>query len=259
VDSNLDISIFQIDLAFKDKEQNLNLIDNLSEKILSSDILLLPEMFNTSFITNDISIAEKMDGPTVQWMKNLARKKNATVVGTILVQEEELFFNRLLWVNKNGDIQYYDKCHLFSLANEDKLITKGKNKIVINEKGWNICPLICYDLRFPVFCRNQDDYDVLIFLSSWPEKRIDAWDALLKARSIENQCVTIGVNRVGKDPAGFLFPGHSLVFDSLGNELLDMQGKKNTVQQVVLSKEKLDLERRQLKFLNDRDGFTIYQ
>ena len=257
MDSNLDVSIFQIDLAHKDKEQNLNLIDKLSDHISSSDILLLPEMFNTSFITNDISIAEEMDGPTMRWMKNLAKKKSASVVGTILIKEDELYYNRLLWVNKNGGVQYYDKSHLFSLAKEDKYITKGKNKIIVNENGFNICPLICYDIRFPVFCRNQDEYDVLIFLSSWPEKRIDAWDTLLKARSIENQCYTIGVNRVGRDFSGYLFPGHSLVFDGLGNSLLDMADNKNIVQQVVLSKDKLQLQRRQLKFLNDRDKFVI--
>ena len=129
VDSNLDVSIFQIDLAHKDKEQNLNLIDKLSDfHISSSDILLLPEMFNTSFITNDISIAEEMDGPTIRWMKNLAKKKSASVVGTILIKENELYYNRLLWVNKNGGVQYYDKSHLFSLAKEDKYITKGKIK-----------------------------------------------------------------------------------------------------------------------------------
>jgi len=259
VDSNLDVSIFQIDLAYKDKEQNLNLIDKLSDQILSSDILFLPEMFNTSYITNDVSIAEEMDGSTIQWMKYLAKKKSASVVGTILVKEDEFYYNRLLWVNKNGNIQYYDKCHLFTLANEDKFIKKGKNKIIVNENGFNICPLICYDIRFPVFCRNQDEYDVLIFLSSWPEKRIDAWDTLLKARSIENQCFTIGVNRVGRDLSGYFFPGHSLVFDGMGNLLLDMKNNKNTVRQVVLSKDKLLLQRRQLKFLNDRDRFFINQ
>ena len=143
------------------------------------------------------------------------------------------------------------------MAKEDKIFTKGKEKIIINEKGWNICPLICYDIRFPVFCRNKEEYDVLIFLSSWPEKRIEAWDTLLKARAIENQCYSIGVNRVGKDNSGFLFPGHSLVFNSLGDIMLDLKDQKNTVKNVALSKNDLILQRRQLSFLKDRDNFTI--
>ena len=254
---NLDISIFQIDLAYKDKRKNYNTIDLLADKINETDVILLPEMFNTSFIPSDITLAEEMSGATVNWMKSLSKRKNASVVGTLMIKENNLYYNRLVWVSKNGDIYTYDKCHLFSLAKEERTLTKGNNKIIIKENGWSICPLICYDIRFPVFCRNQDEYDVLIFLSSWPEKRISAWDTLLKARAIENQCFTIGVNRVGADLSGVLFPGHSLVYDSFGKILLDCSGQKNTVKKVVLSKEKLQLQRRQMNFLKDRDLFTI--
>ena len=243
--------------GYKDKQKNLSNIDSLANDITNTDIILLPEMFNTSFITNDTSLAEAMDGPTITWMQKLAKKKKASVAGTLIVKDKGCFYNRLVWVRKDQTLLHYDKCHLFSLAKEDKYITKGKNKIIVNQNGFKICPLICYDIRFPVFCRNQDEYDVLIFLSSWPEKRIDAWDTLLKARSIENQCFTIGVNRVGRDFSGYLFPGHSLVFDGLGNPLLDMADNKNMVRQIVLSKDKLQLQRRQLKFLNDRDSFII--
>ena len=254
---NLDISIFQIDLAYKDKSKNYNTIDLLAEKINETDVILLPEMFNTSFIPSDITLAEEMSGTTVNWMKSLSKRKNASVAGTLMIKENNLYYNRLVWVSKNGDIYTYDKCHLFSLAKEDRALTKGNKKIIIKENGWSICPLICYDIRFPVFCRNKDEYDILIFLSSWPEKRISAWDTLLKARAIENQCFTIGVNRVGEDLSGVLFPGHSLVYDSFGKILLDCSGKKNTVKKVVLSKEKLLLQRRQMNFLKDRDLFTI--
>ena len=254
---NLDISIFQIDLAYKDKRKNYNTIDLLADKINETDVILLPEMFNTSFIPSDITLAEEMSGATVNWMKSLSKRKNASVGGTLMIKENNLYYNRLVWVSKNGDIYTYDKCHLFSLAKEERTLTKGNNKIIIKENGWSICPLICYDIRFPVFCRNQDEYDILIFLSSWPEKRISAWDTLLKARAIENQCFTIGVNRVGEDLSGILFPGHSLVYDSFGKILLDCSGQKNTVKKVVLSKEKLQLQRRQMNFLKDRDLFTI--
>jgi len=257
VNSNLEISIFQIDLAYKDKSKNYNTIDLLSEKINKTDIILLPEMFNTSFVPSDVSLAEKMNGPSIKWMKSLSERKNASVVATLMIEENDQFYNRLVWVSKYGEIYTYDKCHLFSLAKEDHTLTKGTSKIIISENGWNICPLICYDIRFPVFCRNKDEYDILIFLSSWPEKRISAWDTLLKARAIENQCFTIGVNRVGEDLSGVLFPGHSLVYDSFGKILLDCSGKKNTVKKVVLSKEKLLLQRRQMNFLKDRDLFTI--
>ena len=256
-DTNLQLSIFQIDLAYKDKQKNLSNIDSLANNITNTDIILLPEMFNTSFITNDTSLAEAMDGPTITWMQKLAKTKKASVAGTLIVKDKGCFYNRLVWVRKDQTLLHYDKCHLFSLAKEDKIFTKGKEKIIINEKGWNICPLICYDIRFPVFCRNKEEYDVLIFLSSWPEKRIEAWDTLLKARAIENQCYSIGVNRVGKDDSGFLFPGHSLVFNGLGDIMLDLKDQKNTVKKIVLSKDDLSLQRRQLSFLKDRDNFTI--
>ena len=259
MESKLDISIFQIDLAYKDKEANLNLIKKLSNKISKTDLILLPEMFNTSFITDDINISEDMNGPTVSWMRSLAEHKKCSVAGTILIKQENHFYNRLIWVNNDQQIFYYDKSHLFSLANEDKHISKGKNKIIINLNGWKICPLICYDIRFPVFCRNTENYDVLIFLSSWPEKRIDAWDVLLKARSIENQCYAIGVNRTGKDNNGFLFPGHSSVYDSLGNTLLDLSTERNVVKKITLDKNELSLRRRQLQFLKDMDDFKISQ
>ena len=257
MNSNLEISIFQIDLAYKDKLKNYNTIDLLSEKINKTDIILLPEMFNTSFVPSDISLAEKMDGQSIKWMKSLSKRKNASVVATLMIEENDQFYNRLVWVSKYGEIYTYDKCHLFSLAKEDYTLTKGTSKIIISENGWNICPLICYDIRFPVFCRNQDDYDLLIFLSSWPEKRINAWDTLLKARAIESQCFTIGVNRGGEDPSGNLFPGHSLAFDSFGNRIVDLSNKKNTIKNVILSKDKLILQRRQMNFLKDRDLFTI--
>ena len=163
MNSNLEISIFQIDLAYKDKSKNYNTIDLLSEKINKTDIILLPEMFNTSFVPSDISLAEKMDGPSIKWMKSLSKRKNASVVATLMIEENDQFYNRLVWVSKYGEIYTYDKCHLFSLAKEDYTLTKGTSKIIISENGWNICPLICYDIRFPVFCRNQDDYDLLIF------------------------------------------------------------------------------------------------
>ena len=174
-----------------------------------------------------------------------------------MVQENGKVYNRLLWISKNGEISTYDKRHLFSLIKENETLSKGKDRLIIEEEGWKICPLICYDLRFPVFSRNDEDYDLLIYLANWPIKRIDAWDTLLKARSIENQCYTIGVNRVGEDGNKVPFNGHSKVVDAFGKEVLSSTENKEEVLQIEISLDDLKLKRRQLNFLQDRDNFKL--
>lgn len=254
----LEISIVQTDLISKEKKKNLLKIESILSDLKSTDIILLPEMFNTAFCPLEVNLAEKMSGPTIKWMKSISEQKQCSIAGTLMINENNKIYNRLVWLNKNGEVFCYDKVHLFSLAKEDTLLSKGSKKIIINDYGWKICPMICYDIRFPVFCRNQNEYDLLIFLSSWPSKRIKAWDTLLQARAIENQAYTAGVNRVGKDENSFEFPGHSSCFDGLGNSLLELRQEKDIVKTVVISKEKLTLQRRQLKFLNDQDNFTIH-
>ena len=172
-------------------------------------------------------------------------------------KENGKVYNRLVWISKKGDMYTYDKYHLFSLIKEEKSITKGEGRLIVEIEGWKICPLICYDLRFPVFSRNNVDYDLLIYLASWPINRIDSWDTLLKARAIENQAYTIGVNRVGEDGNGIPFNGHSKVFDVLGKELLSATENKEEVLQINLSLDDLKLKRRQMNFLQDRDEFTL--
>ena len=162
-----------------------------------------------------------------------------------------------IWISKNGIIKTYDKHHLFSLIKEEETIAKGEGRLIVDEEGWKICPLICYDLRFPVFSRNNVDYDILIYLANWPVKRIDVWNTLLKARAIENQCYTIGVNRVGKDGNGVSFNGHSKVFDAFGKELFSASENKEEVLQIKISLDDLKLKRRQINFLQDRDEFTL--
>ena len=173
------------------------------------------------------------------------------------IRDRNKIFNRLVWISKNGTIYTYDKHHLFSLIKEEKYISKGKDRLIIELEGWKICPLICYDLRFPVFSRNDVEYDILIYLANWPVKRINAWDALLKARSIENQCYTIGVNRVGADANKILFNGHSKVFDAFGKELFSAVENKEEVLQFEISLDDLKLKRRQMNFLQDRDNFSL--
>ena len=194
---------------------------------------------------------------TISWMKAITKQKNCAITGTLMVKENGKVYNRLVWVLKNGEIDIYDKHHLFSLLKEERHIAKGAGRLIVEADRWKICPLICYDLRFPVFSRNNVDYDILIYLANWPVKRIDAWDTLLKARAIENQAYTIGVNRVGEDGNGIPFNGHSKVFDTLGKELLSATENKEEILQINLSLDDLKLKRRQMNFLQDRDDFIL--
>jgi len=255
--NSLNITLIQTSLFWENVEKNLYHFDKLISEISDTDIILLPEMFNTAFCPKSNHLAETMEGETVSWMKEIAKNKNSAIAGTLMVKEGARVFNRLVWISKNGTIHTYDKHHLFSLIKEERYISKGTGRLIIEEDGWRICPLICYDLRFPVFSRNDVDYDLLIYLANWPIKRIDAWDTLLKARSIENQCYTIGVNRVGEDGNGIPFNGHSKVFDAFGKELLSATENKEEILQIEISLDDLKLKRRQMNFLQDRDDFTL--
>ncbi len=254
---NLNITLIQSNLFWKDVDANLAHFDNLLSSLKETDIILLPEMFNTSFCLASTDLSENMKGKTISWMKEIVKKNNCAVAGTLMVVENGKVYNRLVWILKNGVIHTYDKRHLFSLLKEEMYIEKGVERLLVDIDGWRICPLICYDLRFPVFSRNNVDYDILIYLANWPVKRIDAWDTLLKAGAIENQAYTIGVNRVGDDGNGISFNGHSKVFDAFGKELLSATENRVEVLQINLSRDNLKLKRRQMNFLQDRDRFTL--
>jgi len=253
----LNITLIQSNLFWEDVDANLSHFDNLLSDVKETDIILLPEMFNTAFCLESNHLAETMEGKTISWMKGIAKQKNCVITGTLMVKENGKVYNRLVWISKKRDMYTYDKYHLFSLIKEEKSITKGEERLIVEIEGWKICPLICYDLRFPVFSRNNVDYDLLIYLASWPINRIDSWDTLLKARAIENQCYTIGVNRIGEDGNGFHFNGHSSVFDAFGKELLAATENKEEILQINLSLDDLKLKRRQMNFLKDRDEFTL--
>jgi len=254
---NLNCSLIQSNIFWENVDKNLLHFEKLISKIAETDIILLPEMFNTAFCPKSSHLAQTMEGKTINWMREISKQKNCSIAGTLMVIEKNKVFNRLVWISEKGEIHTYDKHHLFSLIKEERYISKGNGRLIIEEKGWKICPLICYDLRFPVFSRNNMDYDLLIYLANWPIKRIDAWHTLLKARSIENQCYTIGVNRVGEDGNGVPFNGHSLVFDAFGKELFSASENKEEVLQIILSLDDLKLKRRQMNFLQDRDDFTL--
>ena len=256
--NRLKIAGIQADLIWENSNQNCMLF---KEKInaLDSDIdlIVLPEMFTTGFTMNPEKVAEKMNGFSVSWMQNIALEKQVAICGSLVISENNKFYNRLVFVHPSGEIETYNKRHSFSLAGEDKVYTSGNKKLIINYKGWKICPLICYDLRFPVWSRNTDNYDLLIYMANWPVTRIKAWDTLLKARSIENMCYSIGVNRIGKDANNYEYSGNSIIVDFLGEEISSIEKSKNGIISATLDKNKQDNKRNKLGFLKDKDKFTL--
>lgn len=254
----LHVVAIQANLIWENSEANLQSFQNTINCLDSNvDLVVLPEMFSTGFTMNPKPVAQKMDGTTISWMKELAIKKEIALVGSVVIEEEGNFYNRAVFVHPNGQIETYDKRHSFSLAGEDEKYTSGKNKLIVDYKGWKIFPLICYDLRFPVWSRYQDDYDVLLYMANWPKPRIFAWDSLLKARAIENMSYCIGVNRVGKDASGHEYIGHTSAYDYLGNQMASVEEAKEGILQCVLLKSELNKTRKKLNFLEDRDQFQI--
>jgi predicted amidohydrolase len=205
---------------------------------------------------NPKAVAETMQGETVSWLQHLAKAKDCAITGSLVIEENGNYYNRLVFVFPTGEIKTYDKRHLFSLAGENEFYAAGKDKLILEYKGYKICPLICYDLRFPVFSRNVENYDVLLYVANWPKPRVNAWDILLKARSVENMCYTIGVNRIGKDHNHHEYIGHTQVIDFLGEYVLEPQ-EADAVFIVELNKAKLLETRKKLAFLNDKDNFQL--
>lgn len=251
------IAIIQSDLIWEDPNANRaqfeQKINTISQNI---DLIVLPEMFSTGFTMFPESLAETMQGATVNWMSDVAKTKQVAICGSLIIEEDNKCYNRFVFVHSNGKIDSYDKRHLFSLAGEDKQYSKGSAKVIIDYMGWKIFPQVCYDLRFPVFSRNDVDYDLLIYVANWPKVRIYAWDILLKARAIENMSLVIGVNRIGLDGNMHEYVGHSQVLDELGNSILDANEEPG-VFIATLDKIKMLQTREKLNFLKDKDDFLI--
>ena len=256
--NELNIVGIQSSIVWEKPAANLEYFDQQISKLPSTvDLVILPEMFTTGFSMNPISIAETMEGPTVKWMVITAKIYSMAIVGSVVIKENDQYFNRLFFVHPNGHIETYDKRHLFTLAKENDQYTSGNERLIVLYKGWRICPLICYDLRFPVWSRNTNEYDLLVYVANWPSIRIHAWDTLLKARAIENMSYCIGVNRVGKDENGYEYNGHTAIYNFLGEKLSrTIEGKENILQCVV-SKNELQKIRQKLNFLEDQDAFKI--
>ena len=251
------IALIQTSLSWENPIENRS---HLAQKITGFmedvDLIVLPEMFSSGFTMNPKAVAETMQGETIAWLQHLAKAKNCAVTGSLVIKENDKYYNRLIFIFPDGEIKKYDKKHLFTLAGEDKIYTAGKDKLIAEYKGFKICPLICYDLRFPVFSRNVEDYDVLIYVANWPKTRVNAWDILLKARAVENMSYVIGVNRIGSDNNNLEYVGHTQAIDFLGNYLLEPQ-ETDGVFIIELDKNKMLETREKLPFLDDKDGFNV--
>lgn len=251
------IALIQSDLYWEDVSKNRKSFESKINQIDSSvNLVVLPEMFSTGFTMNAPEVAETMEGETVLWLQSLAKQKNFAITGSLIILENEKYYNRMLFVFPSGKIEYYDKRHLFSLAGEDQFYTSGKEKVIVEYLDWKICLQVCYDLRFPVFARNVENYDLLLYVANWPKVRTNAWDTLLKARAIENLSYVAGVNRVGLDVNDYEHVGHSQVIDFLGNFILEPQ-ETESVFIVELDKKAMIETRKKLDFLNDKDIFEI--
>ncbi len=254
--ATLRTALIQSPLVWENPEANRNHFSLVLKDVSSdTDLIVLPEMFNTGFTMRPENVAKEEGPKTVDWMLQKALETNAAIVGSLPFSENGSFTNRLFFVEPDGKTSIYDKRHTFTLAGEDKVYKAGNEKLILNFRDFKICPMVCYDLRFPVWARNTEDYDVVIYVANWPKPRIPAWDALLKARAIENMAYCLGVNRVGKDEVGHEYIGHSAVYDTLGEQVAFSD--REEIIYATLSKEHITATREKLKFLEDRDSFNL--
>lgn len=269
---SLQISLIQTDLRWEDKAANLAMLEQKIENIPHTQVVVLPEMFSTGFSMQPALLAETMEGPAVQWMKDVAARKKIILTGSLIIKEGTAYYNRLIWMLPNGQYGTYDKRHLFAFAKEDGQYTPGNKRLITSVNGWKLNMQVCYDLRFPVWARQSPrpapseegalspaapEYDVLINVANWPQRRSLAWKTLLQARAIENQCYVVGVNRVGNDGNGIYHSGDSRVIDPLGEILYDKTDEED-IFTITLHKTKLEEVRTKFPFWKDADGFGIY-
>lgn len=254
---SLNVTIIQTHLAWENPIENRSHFDTLLTSLKDTHLVVLPEMFTTGFTMNAGQASEISEGETLAWLQQWAKRINAAITGSVAVNENGNYYNRLYFVYPDGSFKTYDKKHLFTLANEHHTYNAGKERLIVEYLGWKICPLVCYDLRFPVWARNTEDYDALIYVANWPKIRTHAWDTLLKARAIENISYCIGVNRIGLDGNGYEYVGHSAVYNTLGELVSSEELETDLLQTVTLEKSHINKTRSHLKFLQDRDAFTL--
>ncbi len=256
--SHLKLAVVQFDPAWEDAATNRSRLDRMLQAIDSPiDIVVLPEMFSTGFTMNAASIAEPMDGPTIDWMAETARRMKSVLMGSLVVTEGGRFFNRLIWMRPNGEISFADKRHLFRMMGEDRVYTPGATVLEVELNGWRIRGYVCYDLRFPVWMRNTAPHAHLaIVVASWPKARRNVWQHLLVARAIENQMAVVGVNRVGCDGAGIPFSGDSMVVDATG-DILGHWSESPLVATIGLERERIESFRKEFPAWMDADAFRL--
>jgi predicted amidohydrolase len=255
--NHLECLLVQAQLFWADAAANRRQLESIArERGAGCDLIVFPETFTSGFLGDAEAEPESMQGATVAWMQSLAAELGSVLCGSVAIATGQGRVNRFLWVQPDGGLHYYDKRHLFSFGGEDTRYLAGHERKVFHYRGWRICPQVCYDLRFPAWCRNRDDYDLLIFVANWPQPRTPAWSALLRARAIENQCYVIGVNRSGRDPRGLEYIGGSAVYDPLGEVVLDL-GVKACSRTAGIELDTVNATRRQLPFQQDADDFTL--
>jgi len=261
----LTISIVQPDLVWESAQANFDLLEESINSISSADLIVLPEMFSSGFSMQPQQLYETIDGRGVKWMQRLARQKHSVITGSLIIKDKGKYYNRLLWVTPEGNLEFYDKRHLFSFAEEDVHYSAGSSRMIVELKGWRICPLICYDLRFPVWSRNQDisgknidsEYDVLVYVANWPEARSSAWNTLLAARAHENQAYVVGVNRVGRDGNQINYAGESCIISPKGESMVSIEKHQPGVQTLDISLKELQDFRAKFGAWRDKDQFQI--
>jgi len=251
----LKITIIQPNIIWENIQSNLDKYAELISGIESTDVIILPEMFTTGFSMQPEILKEKMDGISVQWMKKTAKEKNASVVGSLIIEENGKTFNRAIWVFPDGKTEFYDKRHLYTMGQEHLHYTPGKEKTIVEFRGWRFCPLICYDLRFPVWSRNTENYDVLIYMANWPSPRHHVWKCLLTARAVENQSYCFGVNRTGTDGTELKYLGDSAMISPKG--FADFMGENENIKTFEISYSDLHDFRKSFPLLDDCDEFRI--
>lgn len=249
--------LVQPQLFWADAQANRKHLEKVAQgEGTDCDLIVLPETFTSGFLGDSEADQETMEGATVAWITSLAKDLDCVICGSAAIYTADGPVNRFLWAQPDGDVQFYDKRHLFSYGGEDKRYRAGSERKIFDYRGWRICPQVCYDLRFPAWCRIRDDYDLLIFVANWPEPRTPAWSALLRARAIENQCYVIGVNRAGSDPRGLSYAGASAVYDPLGETMLDLGADEGNAS-VTIDLDQVSAIRGQLPFLQDADDFQL--
>jgi predicted amidohydrolase len=257
MNTHLRVTLVQTELQWQDPAGNRHRLAAHFRGLLGhTDLVVLPEMFSTGFSMDAAALAEDMDGPTVGWMREEAAALGCVVTGSLIVREAGHCRNRLIWARPDGTVEHYDKRHLFRVAGEQDHYAAGTRRLVVDLKGWRVCPMVCYDLRFPVWSRNRDDYDLLLYVANWPQRRAHAWSTLLRARAIENLSYVVGVNRIGKDGNGASYSGDSVALDYLGQPL-SSEGGGDRVETAVLDLESLQSYRASFPAHLDADRFEL--